>query len=64
MTMEYVDVFELAELLGRAPETVRKNLSRRPWMVPTPMHIPGTKILRWRAAEVNVWIAEQRAVPD
>lgn len=54
----YLDIYELAELLEKRPETIRKNLKSRPWTVPPRMHIPGTRILRWRKHEVEAWLEE------
>lgn len=56
---KYLDIFELGELLGKSPETIRKNMRINPSRVPPRMHIPGTKILRWRPVEVNNWLVEQ-----
>ncbi len=56
----YLDIYELAALLGKRPETIRKNMKSRPWTVPPRMHIPGTQMLRWKLAEVNVWVEEQK----
>lgn len=58
----YLDIYELAELLGKRPETIRRNLKRRPWAVPPKMHIPETNMLRWKRADVEVWIEEQIAI--
>lgn len=60
----YLDVFELAEILGRTPATIRRNMRCRPWLVPAKMHIPGTRMLRWRATDVEVWLAEQKAFAE
>lgn len=59
----YLDIYELAELLGQRPETIQKNMKSRPWCVPPRMHIPGTRMLRWRKAEVETWLFEQAAQP-
>lgn len=55
----YLDIFELAELLGKRPETIRRNLKSKPWAVPPRMHIPSTRMLRWRKTEVESWLQEQ-----
>lgn len=57
----YLDIYELAEMLGKHPETIRKNMKSRPWTVPPRMHIPGTRMLRWREAEVVRWLEENSA---
>ena len=57
--MSYLlDLFELAELLGRSPETIKKDLRRNPLAVPPRLHIPGTHLLRWRRVDVDAWLAQ------
>jgi predicted DNA-binding transcriptional regulator AlpA len=58
----YLDIWELSELLGRAPETIRKQLRSDPQRIPPRMHIPGTRMLRWKASEVEAWLEEQKAL--
>ncbi|AQV96471.1 hypothetical protein BJN34_21625 [Cupriavidus necator] len=53
-----LDIYELAELLGRSPETIKKDLKRNPMAVPPRLHIPGTRLLRWRQVDVDTWLAE------
>ncbi|WP_109476677.1 helix-turn-helix domain-containing protein [Paraburkholderia sp. C35] len=53
-----LDIHELAELLGRSPATIKKDLRRNPFAVPPRLHIPGTRLLRWRRADVEAWLAE------
>lgn len=48
---------QVAKLLGRRPETVRKDLTRNPMAVPPRVVIPGTRLLRWRAVDVEGWLA-------
>lgn len=55
---DLLDIHELAELLGRSPETIKKDLRRNPMAVPPRLHIPGTRLLRWRRADVEAWLAE------
>ncbi|MEX3944815.1 helix-turn-helix transcriptional regulator [Paraburkholderia sp. BR10937] len=52
-----LDLHELAELLGRSPETIKKDLRRNPMAVPPRVNIPGTRLLRWRRADVEAWLA-------
>jgi predicted DNA-binding transcriptional regulator AlpA len=52
-----LDIQELAELLGRSPETIKKDLKRNPLAVPPRLHIPGTRLLRWRLVDVEAWLA-------
>lgn len=57
--MSYMlDLRELAELLGRSPETIKKDLRLNPMAVPPRLNIPGTRLLRWRRADVDAWLAE------
>jgi predicted DNA-binding transcriptional regulator AlpA len=51
-----IDIHELAALLQRAPETIRKDLTRNPAAVPPRVRLPGTRLLRWRAADVEAWL--------
>ncbi|THJ45679.1 hypothetical protein E9536_40770 [Burkholderia sp. LS-044] len=57
-TMKLLDLDELAALLGRSPETIKKDLRRNPLSVPPRLHIPGTRLLRWRECDVDAWLAE------
>lgn len=52
-----LDIHELAEYLGRSPETIKKDLKRNPLAVPPRLHIPGTRLLRWRVEDVEQWLA-------
>jgi len=47
---------ELAVILGRSPETIRRDLRRNPDAVPPRLQLPGTRLLRWRAADVEAWL--------
>ncbi len=49
---------ELAAILGRSPETVRRDLKRNPMAVPARLHMPGTRLLRWRPSDVQAWLEE------
>ena len=57
--MQYalLDLQELSELLKRSPETIKKDLKRNSLAVPPRMHIPGTRLLRWRVADVESWLS-------
>lgn len=48
---------EVAAMLGRSPETVRKDLRRNPSAVPPRVRLPGTRLLRWRSEDVAAWLA-------
>jgi hypothetical protein len=39
MTIELLDLNELAGLLGRSPETIKKDMLRNPLAVPPRLHI-------------------------
>lgn len=52
-----LDLNELGTLLGRSPETIKKDMKRNRWAVPPRLHIPGTRLLRWRRIDVDNWIA-------
>lgn len=53
-----LDVDELAQLLGRSAGTIKKDLKRNPSAVPPRVHLPGTRLLRWRPRDVERWINE------
>ncbi|MDE2252929.1 MAG: hypothetical protein KGL42_01470 [Betaproteobacteria bacterium] len=52
-----LDLSELSEVLGRSPETLKKDLRRNPDAVPPRLQLPGTRLLRWRASDVDAWLA-------
>lgn len=54
--LKMLDLQELSDLLGRSPETIKKDLKRNPLAVPPRLHIPGTRLLRWRAVDVDAWL--------
>ena len=49
---------EVAALLGRSPQTVKKDLKRNPLAVPPRLYVPGTRLLRWRPCDVQAWLEE------
>jgi predicted DNA-binding transcriptional regulator AlpA len=51
-----MDINELAALLQRSPETIRKDLTRNPAAVPPRVVLPRTRLLRWRTADVDTWL--------
>ncbi len=51
-----IDIKALAALLQRSPETLRKDMTRNPAAVPPRVRLPGTRLLRWRAADVESWL--------
>lgn len=52
-----LDLNELSTLLGRSPETIKKDMKRNRLAVPPRLHIPGTRLLRWRKVDVDAWLA-------
>lgn len=52
-----LDLLELAEILGRSPHTIKRDLRRNPDAVPPRLMLPGTKLLRWRDEDVETWLA-------
>jgi len=56
--MKYLDIDELAELLGQSVNTIKKKLVANPTSLPPKMHLPGASMLRWRAQEVQNWMME------
>ena len=54
-----LELKDLATLLARSPETIRKDLRRNPAAVPPRLIISGTRLLRWRAVDVHVWLAQR-----
>ena len=55
---KYLDIDELALLLGRSANTIKRNIANDPCLVPPKMHIPNSLMLRWRAHEVESWMHE------
>lgn len=49
---------DLAAMLGRSPETIKKDLGRKPWAVPPRLILPSTRMLRWRVVDVNAWLEQ------
>jgi len=49
---------DLKAILGRSVETIQKDITRRPSAVPPRVLIPGTRLLRWRASDVQAWLAK------
>jgi predicted DNA-binding transcriptional regulator AlpA len=58
-----LDLEALARLLGRRPETIRRDLRRNPEAVPPPLRLPGTRLLRWRESDVAQWLESFASVP-
>jgi len=58
-TKPVLELGDLATLLGRSPETIRKDIHRNPTAVPPWLVIAGTRLLRWRAVDVHAWLAQR-----
>ena len=56
--MRYLDVDELAELLGQSADSLRKKIRANSTEAPPRAHLPGSKMLRWRLHEVENWVWE------
>lgn len=57
MKTKLLDLQDLSALLSRSPETIKKDMLRNRLAVPPRLHIPGTRLLRWREADVDAWLA-------
>lgn len=57
MNNAILDLADLAAMLGRSPQTIKKDLTRNRLAVPPRLHIPGTRLLRWRQVDVDAWLA-------
>ena len=57
MPTNYLDVVELAELLGLSISTLRRRLRSREWELPPRAH-GFEELLRWRRTEVVCCVAE------
>jgi hypothetical protein len=49
---------DLAALLVRSPNTIRKDMWRNPTAVPPRMILPNSNMLRWRPEDVERWIEQ------
>lgn len=52
-----LNLTDLADLLGRSPETIKKHIQRNRLAVPQRLNIPRPRLLRWRRIDVNAWLA-------
>ena len=64
MTIKLLDLDDLASLLGRSPETIKKDMVRNHLAVPPRLHIPGTRLLRWRQVDVAALLASHVELRD
>lgn len=49
---------ELSGILNRPLSSIRSDISRKPWSLPPRCQAPGTKLLLWRAEDVESWLAQ------
>lgn len=49
---------DLAQLLGRSPDTIKKDMRRNPDAVPPRLVLPNTRLLRWRDCDVDEWLGQ------
>lgn len=49
---------ELAQMLGRSPDTIKKDMRRNPDAVPPRLVLPHTRLLRWRLCDVDAWLEQ------
>jgi predicted DNA-binding transcriptional regulator AlpA len=54
---------DLAALLGRSPDTIKKDMRRNPAAVPPRLILPQTRLLRWRPADVERWLESFAEAP-
>jgi hypothetical protein len=59
---DYLDLFELCDVLGASERTLRTRLRHHPSEVPPPLHSAAFGLLRWRKDAVQHWLYEQRAL--
>ena len=58
-----IDIVELARVLKRRPQTIRRDMRRNPDAVPPQLVLPGTRLLRWRETDVAAWIDLHAVAP-
>ena len=51
-----IDAEELSAIIGRPAHTVRIDAHKRPDSLPPRFLCPGTRLNRWRVADVRGWI--------
>lgn len=53
---------DLAQMLGRSKNTIRKDIRRNPQALPLRLLLPHPQLLRWRATDVETWL-DRRVQP-
>lgn len=56
-----IGVDELGAILGKAKQTIYKDLGRNAAALPPPLRIPGSSRVRWLMADVLAWLEACRA---
>ena len=51
-----LDIEDLSKILHRIPQTIRKDLCRRPESLPPRLVIPGSRKLIWLEQDVRNWL--------
>lgn len=51
-----IGVDELGVILGKAKQTIYKDLGRNPAALPPPLRIPGSSRTRWLMIDVLAWL--------
>ena len=57
-----LNLSELAAVLGRSADTIKRDIRRNPAAVPPRLDLPGTRLLRWRESDVQTWLDRYVAV--
>jgi len=58
-----LDLSDVARLLRRSTETIKRDMRRNPGAVPPRLMLPQTRLLRWRMEDVEAWLAAH-AIPN
>jgi predicted DNA-binding transcriptional regulator AlpA len=57
-SQKLLDLDDLSNLLGRSPDTIKKDMRRNPEAVPPRLVLPHTRLLRWRVRDVENWLQQ------
>jgi hypothetical protein len=57
-SQKLLDLDDLSNLLGRSPDTIKKDMRRNPEAVPPRLVLPHTRLLRWRVRDVETWLEQ------
>lgn len=56
--MEYLDLNELANLMGISLRTAKRRLRQEPWRLPPAIRTPFLPMQRWREVEARQWVKD------